>query len=207
MIFDNPCAELIVKDEWLYFTNQSDENHIYKIKIDGTELTQLTDDSAVGLNLTGDWLVYSLLSEDYSERNGIFKVKTDGSEKTTVLDQSIGSMTVEGEWVYYTAIDERKEFHLRKMNLDGSGHVLLNSDDLATLAGVHEGSLYYFNGAEEEGLIRMNLDGSDKEVLVGPGNYVWIHFLGEKIAFYDNNGGNYKIINLDGSKVAEFPEY
>ena len=206
VIFDNSCSELIVCDDWLYFTNQAENGHIYKIKIDGTELTQLADDSAVNLNLAGDWLIYALRSEDYFEKNGIYKIKTDGSERTNILDQPISSMTVEGDWIYYTTSDEMGERQLRKIKSDGSGDVPLNTDDWVTLAGVHEGSLYYFNGAEEEGLIRTNLDGTDKKVLVGPGNYVWIHFFDDKIIFFDNYNEIYQIIYTDGTKIAEFPE-
>lgn len=55
-------------------------------------------------------------------------------------------------------------------------------------------------------MIRTNLDGTDKKVLVGPGNYVWIHIFDDKIIFFDNYNEIYQIIYTDGTKIAEFPE-
>lgn len=204
LILDTSCSELIVRDEWMYFINASDQNHPYKVKIDGTGLTQLSEDAARGLNLSGDWLYYSVTGEDFFVKEGIYKVKTDGSGRTKLSDTRFLSMAVDGDWIYFSLEDPLTfEYELRKMKTDGSEDTRLDNQVLATIAGVYEGWLYYFNGAEEEGLIRTRLDGSGKEVLIGPGNFVWVHFLGDKIIFFDNNTGQYRMMNLDGSGLVD----
>lgn len=70
-----------VVDEWIYYTNASEELSLYKIKIDGTQRTKLTDESALYINIIGDWIYYA-----YAEDNGddslnteMHFIKTDGS--------------------------------------------------------------------------------------------------------------------------------
>ncbi|MDK9712420.1 DUF5050 domain-containing protein [Acidaminobacter sp.] len=204
LILDASCSELIVRDEWMYFINASDQNRLYKVKIDGTDLTLLSEDAARGLNLSGDWLYYSLTGEDFFIKEGIYKVKTDGSSRTKLSDTRFLTMAVEGGWIYFSLEDPNTfEYQLRKMKTDGSEDTLLDNQALATIAGVYEDWLYYFNGMEEEGLIRTRLDGTGKEVLIGPGNFVWVHFLGDKIIFFDNNIGQYRMMNLDGSELVD----
>ena len=95
----------------------------------------------------------------------------------------------------------------------------LSSDSGGRLDGLHGGSGLNcsgdLSGSSRGGLSGSrsslssdgrSLDGSGREILVGPGNYGRVQFLGDKIIFYDNAFLNfgYWIMDLDGSNLRYF---
>lgn len=92
------------------------------------------------------------------------------------------------------------------MNLDGTEKQETLSLDTLTLNGAYKGWLYYYNGMEGAGLFRVRLDGSERERLIGPGDFVWVHFLDDQIIFYDNNRERYRMMDLDGGNVRNLPK-
>lgn len=210
IIHDNPINELIVRDEWIYFTDSSNQSNIYKIKIDGTELTKIGDETAIGLNLSGDWIIYSHelsyeepMGKDEPENSGIFKIKTDGTQKSTVTSDIFTSYIVDGDWVYYTSSQYQDPRMIKKVKLDGSQESVI-AKTAAKLYGVYQGWLYY-SDVTIEGFERIRTDGTKHEHIYGPLSFYWVYFLNDKIVFFDTYEGKYKIMNPDGSGITDFP--
>lgn len=199
-ILDQSASELIVRDEWMYFINGSDKNRIYRVKTDGTSLTMLRDQAARSLQMDGEWLFFEpSLELDSQGEEGVFKIKLDGSQHKKVTGEAISRMTVAGGWIYYTTeTDDR----LRRMKTDGSGDETL-SDEQGILYGVYDDWIYWYSTADEKGMFRMDLEGNQKTSILGPGNYALVHFLEDKIVYFDNDTGKYQLMELDGSARRE----
>lgn len=73
---DDQAEFLNVAGDWIYYSNASDENKLYKIKTDGTNKTKISDETALFIQVAGDWVYYANNSSEQ-----IIKVKTDGSER------------------------------------------------------------------------------------------------------------------------------
>lgn len=211
VIRDASVTELIVRDDWIYFIES--DGGIYKIKTDGTELAPVYEGMVTGagegkatrLNLDGEWLFWSESMDDPWTSKGIYKTKLDGSEQVTLYRERVRSMTVDEGYVYFIPSSENdSENMVKRMKLDGTETETIIPGDTITLTGVYRGWLYYYDGMEEAGLFRALLDGSQKERLVGPGNYVWVHFLGDQIIFYDNGQEAFRVMDLDGSHIRDF---
>lgn len=215
VIHDSADGEIIVRDNWIYFVDTMDQHSLFKIKTDGTELTRLSEGPVQRLFLEDEWLYWSGIIDRPWETQNIYRVRTDGTEETLLVEEIISSITVGDGYIFYRIEgEEDSNDHgknegtmgggtVHRVDMDGSDDIKIISGELATLSGFYKGWLYYFNGNEEEGLIRVRPDGSDRKVLIGPGNYVWVHFLGDQIIFYDNAMNRFRSMDLDGNNLRE----
>ena len=53
-----------VLGDWIYYVNNSDDLHIYKIKTDGTGRKKLSDTFADYMTVVGDYIYYSAVVSD-----------------------------------------------------------------------------------------------------------------------------------------------
>ena len=200
-ILDVTASELLVKDQWMYFINASDEERIYRLKIDGSGLEKLTNQSARNLQLEEDWLYYEpSLSSSSQDEEGIYKVKLDGTEKKLVTDLAIERMNVFDHWIYY---ETKQDHQLRRITIDGGEDQKL-SGEMGLLYGVYDEWVYWYSTDKEKGMFRMDLNGNNKTLVLGPGNYSLVHFLEDKMVYFDNDRMKYYLMEMDGSLRKEF---
>lgn len=101
--------------EFIYFTNESDGDKIYKVRPDDSGLTKVTDSPGYQISIMGQWIYYSSGITD----KGIYRVKKDGASKAKLVDGTVMSINVVGEWIYYI-VPGADESTLYKVKGDGS---------------------------------------------------------------------------------------
>lgn len=116
--------------EWIYYSKVSG---IYKMRIDGSENTMLTDDFAVYLNVVDDWIYYVLAGGD-----GIYKIRTEGNEPTKIAADTASRLNLVGDWLYYENVDG-----IYKVGLNGTGHTLIIEDSASMGLCIADGWIYY----------------------------------------------------------------
>lgn len=105
--------DINVKNDWIYFSkiptlNKSSKNGLYKIKSDGSELTQLSSLPVVNINVAGDWIYYNVFESDYYE---IYKMKLDGSENMKLVYNKnkengiLDFFSIAGDYIFYDKKD------------------------------------------------------------------------------------------------------
>ena len=211
ILHDSMVTDMILRDDWIYFIDITKGRQIHKIKTDGTELTKLDyRKRASRLFLEGDWLYWSNFLNDNTISQDINTIKIDGSNGGLGLisEEMINAITVgEGNIFYHTTSEYRTNYVARKLIADYSGSIdgFMSSDGI-TIIGVYQGWFYFYEGDQVENISRVRLNGSGREILVGPGNYGRVQFLGDKIIFFDNAFLNfgYWIMDLDGSNLRYF---
>jgi hypothetical protein len=67
--------------EWIYFSNESDNGWLYKIKVDGTGKVKLNSNRSNNINIVDDWIFYDAVSAEYAEQ---YKIKLDGTGDSLV---------------------------------------------------------------------------------------------------------------------------
>jgi len=127
---------------WIYFISNAGTKKIigkiYKMRPDGTEITQVTTDDAFFIGVIGDWIYYR--NEDDLAK--IYKIRTNGTERTRLTDDYTGSLFVSGDWMYYSNIDDDSRIY--KVRTDGTGREKI-SDDSAMGVIVDNDKIYYSN--------------------------------------------------------------
>jgi hypothetical protein len=69
---------LNISNGWIYYSNASDGNKLYKIKVDGTSKTKLNDIATSCINVVDNWIFYSGEFSAYYP-NGLYRMKIDGT--------------------------------------------------------------------------------------------------------------------------------
>jgi hypothetical protein len=90
--------------EWIYYTSQIYQSGIYKIKIDGSERTQVSDIPAQSINAINNWIYFINTSD-----NQIMKMQIDTGELIVVFDigdERTGFISVIDEWIYFNMSSE-----------------------------------------------------------------------------------------------------
>lgn len=67
----------VVSKGWIYYSNSSDNNKLYRIMTDGTGRTKLNNEFSANIKILGDWVFYT--SKDSNK--GCYLIKKDGSRK------------------------------------------------------------------------------------------------------------------------------
>lgn len=82
---------------YIYYTNSSDNERLYKISVDGEEKTALTEERAIYPLLAGEYVYYS----NYSNSGFLFKIRTDGTNKTKMSNFHALPIKADNQFVYY----------------------------------------------------------------------------------------------------------
>jgi len=117
----NTITELKVYDNWLYFitasNNGQNQYHLKKMKLDGTEKTNIVDVDAYAFDISEDWIYY------FDPDCRLSKIKIDGSENTKISDIKGHQITdIKDGWIYYNVVvDEYWIPH--KIRIDGTDNI------------------------------------------------------------------------------------
>jgi len=188
--------------DWIYYTTKSAENKgLFKIRTDGTDITKLSDDYSIYINVLGDWVYFSNESDGYK----LYKIRTDGTDKTKLNDDHSEFINVVGDWAYYVNRDD--SCCIYKIGIDGSGRNKVN-DEVSSFINVVGGWIYYANGArnalfyERFPLHKIRTDGTDRTVINNKDQVEYINVVGDWVYYvsanYVGHGDIYRI-RTDGT--------
>lgn len=173
---------LIAKQgDWIYFANAMDDEKLYKMRLDGSEMTLIHGDDHVDyINVIGDWVYYR-------NDSNIFKIKIDGTGNKRITDESTANIFVIGNVIYYNSYSGQK-ISINKINSDGTKRTKIA--DVKSEAFTIEGDwIYYVDGYN---LVKIKTDGTKKTTILKDSMPFHINVVGEWIYFT-----NYK----DGAKL------
>lgn len=183
------------KDGWIYYSNYSDNEYLYKMRTDGTEKTKLNSETSAYINVVGDWVYFEeevkdSRPDDGSDRENywlLYKIRIDGTDKTKLSNDRMGNLNIVGDWIYYKNCSD--EARLYKIHTDGTSKTEI-TEDQAGFINVVGDWIYYTNYSDEWYLYKIKTDGSSKMQL---NNYKsrevdvigdWIYFVNMDDSFY-----------------------
>jgi len=218
----NSNGQLAVAGDWMYYNpNNSYDgpSYLYKMKLDGSGKTKLTDDNAGSIQVVGDWIYYTVIDKQQNVHQGIYKVRTDGTERTKISDAPAGRITVDGDWIYYVdqeligkgpySVGYYKTLGINKIKTDGSGGTSLYKGTAAdSVSSQVEDSIHVLNdwiyfiqpgdGHRPAALNKIRKDGSQ---LMQLANVNFNSFLiADGWIYYIENNQLYKM-SLEGSSI------
>lgn len=149
----------IVDETIYYFDTCRGDNGIYKMTLDGENITEIYDGRADYMIVDGGWIYF----QNTGESNSLYKMKTDGSEVQLLVEGDVRNINTFGDWIYCNIkIDDvkgiykiKKDATEVKLLVEGGTNGILIIDDW----------LYYSLGSDNsERLRRVKLDGTDNQV-------------------------------------------
>lgn len=114
-------SEIIIVDDWLYYSNYSDDGKIYRMKVNGSEKIKISDAQGYSFNAYKGWLYYT----NYSDDRKIYKMRLDGTENIKLSDEAGEYINIAGDWVFYKIYGGPNDGKLCRMRLDGSDWQLM----------------------------------------------------------------------------------
>ena len=158
--------------EWIYYRS-TNKGILKKTYINGTNTTQLNDDSCLYINVVGEWVYY----RNESDSMRLYKIKTDGSGRTKISDSTGHDIVVIGKWVYFSErATQKPDFKnsyygyknqtlddgcLKRIRVDGKVETILCNESLYWFS--MSGDWLYFRNENDDGkLYAMFIDGSCK---------------------------------------------
>ncbi len=133
---DNPISYFILSGDWLYYTDASENDQLYRMKEDGSEKGLVIAETVYACAISGDSVYYTTLE-------GLYRSDLDGAGQMELQSKG-GSPTVVGDWVYYA--DDKQS--LSRIKPDGSMDQQLLSDYEDYY--LTEDSIYYITLTETE---------------------------------------------------------
>ena len=144
------------------------DNKIYKMKIDGTELTLINDndfyDESYEIYVIKDKIYY--IGKDIN----IYSMDLNGENRVAISKNMTGFLAINDKYILYndypqviTEETTNKDYVTYIMNLDGSDSHEVNGKKLVSACFIDD-YIYYTN--DKKYLCRVKVDGSSDEVLV-----------------------------------------
>lgn len=117
LTFDGDAIHnLMLIDDWLYYSSMSRPETLIKMSTDGSTRSSFDGISrAYGLNYHNGWFYYY----NWNNHNKIYKVRLDNSENSLVCNDSAYLINIVGDWIYYVNSSENDKFY--RVRTDGSG--------------------------------------------------------------------------------------
>ena len=150
-------------DYFVYYKNYKGINgpELIKSSFDGLSQQTLLNEDFISLNVWEDWLYYRR-SDNY-----IYRVGTDGQGREQLYDQKVAALILYNNRLYFINYDNRL---LYSMNLDGSDIRQVSEEQVSSKWDLYidQDKIYTITYYDEENytdISRMNLDGSNKEVV------------------------------------------
>lgn len=195
---------------YVYFANPADDNSLYRIKDDGTDLKKLHTDSVSYIQVVNDYIYYVRLnrtSADVVLRGqpyGIFRLEIGDDKAEKVYSGLVKSMCLCGNYIYFQAYDDKNLIQLKRIKVDGEELKLLSDKDYQPLA-VWKNDIYF---PEIEGgyyLKRLEV-GNDRIATAYEGNFYMPAFV-EGYMYYIDLDKNMKLSRIsfatDKSEIIE----
>lgn len=170
-----------IVDGWIYFGKNIQIDGIFRMRLDGTELTQLTDQGGCSSITVGDgWIYYTVSSDQYK----LYRMRVDGSGRELLTDWCENINLVE-DWIYYTGLYDGEDGRgIYRIRTDGTDREKLR-DGYAEFLQT-DNSNFYFRSGEDNNLYRVSTDWSNAEIVIadyqlGPLNALnvagnWIYY-------------------------------
>ena len=115
-------------EEYIYFSNASDDNRLYRMKKDGSEIKKMNNDTVAYINVDDNYLYYirtgggaeSSFSFLNVNTHSLCRIRKDGKGDVTILDEAPALYaSLVGNYIYYLHYDTKEATTLYRIKIDG----------------------------------------------------------------------------------------
>ncbi len=143
-------------DGKVYFSNGYDNNTLYSMNLDETELKKINNAQVEQINAGGDYLYYyqtnsaSASSFSFMSRfSGIYRAKKNGKGNASCLTRDTATLIqLYGDYLYYQHYAPNEGIRLHKLRTDKSQDTMVSKDNINPSSS--GGGMVYFGGQEKD---------------------------------------------------------
>lgn len=130
-----------VVGDYVYYVHEDSDFHIFRMKTDGSDNTEIIKQKAYYMTVYGDKIYYV----DYDDNQAIYMANTDGTNAEKIVDAQCYYPIIADNALFY--VDYSNDGKVTRANLDGSSPKVLDDVNNVTAAylNYYDGKLYYAN--------------------------------------------------------------
>ncbi len=191
LLIEKGAFWVIVKGDWIYYSNKTDRFSLYKIRNDGSSNSKLNNNISFNLHAYESFIWYTNIDDC---RN----ICRMNPETCTVecINLQAGTFVICEDWIFFR--DKKLENAISKAKVDGSQYVCLSNDAVGDYC-ISGNWLYYINRSKGNTIYKIDTDGAEPAKLCYD-RASYLNILGGWL-FYCNGNDTNKIYALreDGS--------
>lgn len=187
-------------DGYVYFSNPYDENALYCMRPDESEMKKLIPTQVASINADGNYLYYYQGGSGGNaglgfliSTTGIYRAKKTNPKDVECLDRVLGKYVILADnTIYYTNSDD--EISLKCIGIDGENKETLLPLDILPVS-VQDGIFYYINNEDNLHLMAYNLNTkASRQVLTDD---IYMPIIEGNTVYGIDIHDNYSLVKLD----------
>ena len=191
-------------DGIVYFSNALDNNKLYSMKVNGSDIRKISDDSVAFINADKNYVYYvrTSRSKDFTafsflsiNTNSLCRIRRDKKDSEIILDNAPSLYaSLVGNYIYYLHYDKETATTLYRIKIDGTEEKQIHKTPYFTCAT--NGQYIYYNGLEtDHNIYRFNTVNGSQQLLY-EGN-CWMPTVDGSAAYFMDCDNNYKLAKVD----------
>jgi endoglucanase Acf2 len=155
---EDTASSMVLYGGNIFYINSSDNSQIYRMKLDGSGRTKISEDvNCKYFNIT-EKFIYYVSTGSSGDSGPLYRMNVDGTEKLELSDKQCSYPMTDGQYIYY--IDETDK-SLWSIGFNGTDARKLSSDNCSYL-NMRGDTLYYRNANDNDRLYAVKTDGSKR---------------------------------------------
>lgn len=176
----------------IYFANPYDQNMLYSMNSDLSNVKKVSDDNVSYLNIAGKYMFYTkrndkkrIDSDTFMALSctGLYRADLNGNNVSHLYKEPTQVARLLGNYVYYQHYDQKKGLLLYRAKIDGSEDKMLLEDSCAPYAAAN-GTIYFTGSTKDHAIHSIKTDGSNDTTVLS-GNYTGLSMQGDYLYFMD----------------------
>lgn len=146
----------------VFFANPDDNNSLYVMDTDGSNVRKLCNDSALFINADSNYVYYIKNTQTSStefaidalysyDKNCLCRIDRDGKNRITLDEDPCYYASLIGNYIYYLHYDKENASTLYKIGIDGKDKKQLTTDKMFTCSS--SGQYFFYNDMVTNGSI------------------------------------------------------
>lgn len=194
-------------DGIVYFANSYDDNSLYSMNPDETNIKKLVQANTKYINAGGNYLYYYMSDSGNSTGlgfirrvMGIYRCNKKGKRVTTISRDPSLDMILINNHLYYQHYDNKNAVTLYKTNTEGSKQQMV-SKEIINPSGVYGDIIYFANQKDNHFL--MILDTTDDSIIDFKNYNMWNPIRYENYIYFMDINNNYRLArySLDNDSI------
>lgn len=191
---------------YVYFSNKADDDSLYRMKSDGTNVEKIHPDSVSYIQVINDYIYYVRTNkngEDVVLRGqpyGIFRLEIGEKKAEQIYNGLVLSMRMLGNYLYFQAYDDKEHIQLKKIKIDGKELKTISDEDYEPIC-VNGKDIYFTEVRNSHNLMRMDTK-NDRIITASEGNYYKPTFV-KGYMYYINLADGMKLTRVNLSNDTE----
>ena len=140
-------------DDSIYISQNS---YIYKVRVDGTERTRLSNVNSNTILVDDGWIYYT----DFDNNFVLYRMRLDGTEVMRVIDDPVNTPNIVDGWIYYVNfVEDIQQRRLYKVRIDGTERQRVH-DYMVGHFNIGGGWIFYARALGFAPSYKLSLDGT-----------------------------------------------